>query len=284
MSAAEEKLSPEEKLLRVIQGGKQEEGDEAVETEAVAAEAGDGPALAVSIDAGDKTETAASGATDVGSAANEEGGSDSPPRLKLADQGGSDVPAADAAAAVMAAPADDTEQTVAVASVPDDVGKRKRFAPTYGINVANKVLAIAILFVLLLTGFEIWSQVKASQAETPPEPIQFEQRVPDIALPDLNKLLDNFNKRALFAVLKTVVVREGPKRPVDLTKDLSFMGISKTPAGDQEAIVMNEKGNMNFLMEGANFEANGSQMTVARIEGDSITFVDEWEREWILKP
>jgi hypothetical protein len=289
VSAAEEKLSPEEKLLRVIQGGKKDKSGDAPEVAAAGVEtiSDEGANMTVSagIEEHDGATVAGGEAVEVSASAADRLAS-APPRLKLADpipSGGEDAISPESPESP-AAGQEDSETTVAVAAIPEDAVKRKRFSPTYGINVANKVLAIAILVVLLLTGFQIWSQVRASQVVIVPEQIEVEQRLVDAALPDLKKLIDEFSRRALFEVIEKVElgpVRGGPEAPA---RGLKLLGLSKNDEGVQEAILMDKDGNMKFLREGDELESNGTQLRVLRIESDSIVFVDDWDREWTIKP
>lgn len=284
MSAAEDKLSPEEKLLRVIQGGKKDVDDDVPEAVSPAAEtiSAAEPVETAAFEMHEADETLSVKAAAEERASPEEMPAGAPPKLKLADQADLGDEVLDASEFPEAA-SEDKEQTVAVAVVPEELAKRKRFAPTYGINVANKVLAIAILVVLLLTGFEIWSQVKAGQTMTSPKMIEMEQRVADAALPDLTTLLKAFRDRALFAVIERAEPIASPNRPDNVTKGLSLLGLSKNDEGDQEVILMDDKTHMYFLREGDDFEANGTKLIVARIESESVVFRDDWEREWTLK-
>ena len=310
MSENEQPISPEEKLLKVIQeGGKEVAPNGEAESQEIT---GDGqpvvaPATSLGAEEPELAETLDVGVEDAEEIESPAVPGDAEPterpRLKVArpettDAGTADVAppdksegsegAAAAVAAGVAASAGDGQS-----GAPVSKGRflsKKRRDPVQSISAVNKFLVVAVILLIFLTGFEIWDSVKTLAAEQsakdPFGALEIADREEDLppsppssGLPSVEMILKPFMARFLFAIpvkeKEDETEKPGPK--AEIRSQLTLIGLSyvtdqgKTP----EAIVMDNKINkMHFLMIGATVTVGQRLLTLEEIHPDRVVFTE----------
>lgn len=272
----EDHLSPEEKLLRVIQGGGQKRKPPAA-----------APGLAAEVAPVARPAVARPAAAPVAmppppTAAQPKPESDPKPvvaavatpaeksRLKVAR--GPDAAAAtagDSGGKVAPAPAAEKQAEIA---------KRVPSEPELSVRALNILLAACILIVLFFTGREIWANVTVEGMGVSIEPVPLPEDVTrdeERDLQQLDSLLDAIDARQLFAVITPGPTPPPPppagKRPGEYCRLLGISLDSKTDK--QEAIVMdNDLKKMLYLKVGDTISSSGQSWTLAEIQADAIIF------------
>jgi len=268
---AEAQLSPEEKLLKVIQDG----GNEAGERE----EAAETAATGYGIDGSDQNaveeETAPADSADVGAA--EPAGK---PKLKIAGPRVSEgsLRPDDAVGPIIAAKTAATTRSLL----------KKRSDPVQNIGVVNKCLVAALILIVALSGLEIRANFKALAAER-----RREIRLPapnnggheelrsspeGTNLPPLEVMLPPFLKRSLFEIPEAGRSPQprGPEPAPVIKARLTLIGLTyqDTDSGrEAQAIVMDNKiGKMHFLTVGDTVSVDDSTLTLEEIHPDRVVF------------
>lgn len=273
-----DELTPEEKLLRVIQKGDDREDDPASPTpesdradetpaspssSSVSSADADVPVRDETPgggdDAGDptaeapakerrrlrltdrpeaKTSPAPGGAAPGGD--NTESASASSDDMLLADEA-DDVVADDGVGDDEDVVADDAADAEAVATTPL---AKKRVAEPDGVRRVNRLLLAAVLLILALIGFEIWANVSV---KTLPAAMEGDMRLPepvDTELPPYEMIAEEFEEPEWFHVAKNQTNR--PPDEVDkktatqrfLEENVKLAGLSELPDGTAEAIIV----------------------------------------------
>jgi len=290
MAENEQQLSPEEKLLKVIQEGGDEAGDPAGRSPSDA----DAPFNAESPDL---AETMGVGVADV--QGEEEPVVPSPeelsekPRLKVARPAsteGADQVAAGVAgvAGVAVAERPGAEEAAPVSRARSLL--KKRPDPVQSISAVNKCLVVALLLLVVVTGVEIWGNVKTFGAERYDEGILpvlgaggADQPRPAPAatkLGSLDMVLKPFMARSLFDIPKKPGAGDGKPAPVpgpNISSQLTLIGLTNIN-GDRhkaEAIVMDNKINkMHLLRIGDTVTVDGRVFTLEEIHPDHVVFTE----------
>jgi hypothetical protein len=277
MANKEEHLSPEEKLLRVIQGGGAKPKD------APSGVAGGGapvatasPVPAPSPSSGRAAaETKASPTDAKAASASAAGSSAEKGKLRLSGEA-KGVPAADSK------PSGKPAANAKPVASSRPVATPKRSAPMldFSLRSVNIVLAAIVLIVLLFTGHEIWANVRASDSAVSVggvvAPVLTEKDEYE-ALPPLEGLLDAVDVRPLFAVMPGPVQEESrPPPPPAPHEYCSLLGISLLhDSGEQEAIIKDSKqGKMLYLKVGDEIPADGQTWKVKEIQADRVIFAN----------
>jgi len=263
MEQTEEQLSPEEKLLKVIQGG--EESEE----ESAAPGAGDAPSA---------EGTAADGA-----------GAAAAPRLKLADSEDAETPGdTEPGVEDTAPPAAEQEEAPEgadelIGTAPLVAGKRKPPSKA-GMRTVNKCLLAVVIVLLALSCWEIWSGVSARADTLPigPEAVDFGP-AGRFALVPVEALLEEFATRSMWDMGEekgkkpVVIVQTGPAPVADGA--LKLIGLSAAPGSDVEAIIFdNMQAVMNFVTVGQKFLFNDRELQVEEILSDRVVLLDGEKR------
>lgn len=278
MANKEEHLSPEEKLLRVIQGGGAKPKD------APSGVAGGGaPTAAVTpapspapppVRAPVEAKAPAAEAKPAVPVPQAAGAPAEKGKLRLS---GESKPAPAAAAK----PAPGAKATAKPAAAPRPVAATKRVVPVldFSLRSVNIVLAAIVLIVLLFTGHEILANVRASESTVTvggiAKPI-LPERAGDGALPPLEGLLDAVDVRPLFAVVADVNPPAPPTPTLQPHEYCSLLGISLLhDTGEQEAIIKDSKlGKMLYLKVGDAISADGQMWKVKEIQADRVIFTN----------
>lgn len=266
MANAHENLSPEERLLRVIQSGDDLEASEV---------------------------TTAAGAT-TGPAATEPSVTEPIPKsapqqkqkLKLADKE-DDVSAADSLDSIYEADAEVDESlfpfdvptpfhvneapvrkeekrppapasaVVSTVGLPQKKGTAERPG---ALVIINRCLALAIMVVLAFTAFEVFSRAGVPPVAVAPVPPRMEKRIERLETPDQESLVAKYLSRDIFRIPAQVGRDDVPEEnagKVYVQRNLKLIGISPYGEGELEAIVVDvysvepgSKGKMLFLREG----------------------------------
>ena len=264
----DEQVSPEEKLLNVIQNGGDEE--DPAETMVSAAPAPDATLVSEEPEAeeagvADTAVASASEADTVVAAADK-------PKLRLAEQ------------APVAAFAEEPGDEPDVAELP--MVRKSQPVTRVNVTMVNRALVAVIAVILSFAAFEIWANVAGVIVpKLPPQEWVIEQDVDEEPLPSLADLLKAFEARPFLQDPKQIPQTEpdpdrDPQPPTvgwrKYAKDhLDLIGISR--AGDGwEAIVSDRKENnkLYFLTVGMTIKVSEREITTQKIDGDQIILTD----------
>jgi len=293
--AEDQQLSPEEKLLKVIQEG----GEEAEQHEAIAETVA--PTAEVPADEFDPDEESANLAETLGVAPEELHGADEPPspsipepaekpRLKVARPEAPEAAGEAATAGAVVAPAGDADAESAATAAKPRSFLKKRSDPVQNTSAVNKCLIVALLLLIGLSGLEIWANVKVLAAErfkdAPlPAPNSDNREESDkspgtVNLPSLEVMLSPFMQRSLFELPETGKPPEppGPTPTPVIRAQLTLIGLTYdiTDTGRKaQAIVMDNKINkMHFLTIGDTVGVDNRSLTLDEIQPDRVVFVE----------
>lgn len=267
MAKSEAHLSPEEKLLRVIQGEKKKDAE------------GGAPSGAAPTTPAGKADASAPASASAPAAAPVGPPEEAKGRVRLAKSATQAVPAGEAprkgepARTPTAAAKSDPPK-------PTPVAKRAVSGGDFSVRSLNIVLAVFIFVVLLLTVREIWANVRtggtaevASEALVPAIKSQETQG----ELPAIDSFLDLLEQRALFA-------QPGPSKgsdpgPVDgPTPDqyCKLMGISlDTEHNQMEAIIKDKKIDKTlYLKVGEPVVGDGQTWVVKEIQNEQVVLTN----------
>ena len=297
-----EELTPEEKLLKVIQenGGEQEQAAEAEEqapltaalrageeppptAEDIAAEAASEAGLA-NMEAEEKMAVAA--APEQTPAAESEPPAESAPRkkLKLARAGKAKAAASGAGKADGAGAGKDETRTAIIEAGPLAPVTSAR-APRFGIGTVNRILAALVLLMVGFAAYEIYASMRTPLAPStvPAGTTRYTiAEVPEGDLPPIEEVLDVFKNRPIIGEPKEKPEPRGPQQPPPVTpfqryakENMNLIGLS-APTGDPqagEAIIVDTKADkMHFLRVGQELAIEGKNVTLARITADYVVF------------
>ncbi|NQT94069.1 MAG: hypothetical protein HQ559_15005 [Lentisphaerae bacterium] len=246
----EQELSPEEKLLKVIQG---EDDETAWDTTSP------GPAD-----------------PDVESPADDE-----EPRLRLADEMiGDEDPAPAEQSAKAAPPAEGLIGTTA----PVSVAKRKPSGKTR-IGALNQCLGAVIIVLLFLSGLEIWAHAGRSDAVESGKGATFLGGDVRNELPDLEALQKQFKRKKIWRIEEEKVpVKEPdrgprPKDKKDAEEKLKLIGLSAPPGLGTEAILHDRTDDsMHFVKVGEKLPFNQRELQVEEIHRDHVVLSEDEEK------
>jgi hypothetical protein len=269
MAEEQDDVTPEEKLLNVIQNG-----DEALPApEEKLAEASAQPAAEVAPVVAEATPVAEAPAEEKPAlklAAKEE-------EPKKADAEIKPEAAADAAAPAEATPAEPAVATSAV------VSSKKKGSDGAGIKVINRMLAAGILIMLGLSCFEVFSVIRARGMVKPP--VKLELPPPQEVTVFVGNVQQAYAKDAF---LRQKVGPDGGKQTKTTTitvsttpwaeelKQFKLMGTSmKVPKADSEAILLDSRDNkMYFVRLGNAFPLLDGNVRLDDVEAGRARFTD----------
>jgi hypothetical protein len=292
MAAKENQLSPEEKLLKVIQ-----EGDKA---EQVAV----GPVIAppvilepTSEDIAAASPVRASAAAKAPTPAKVE----EKPKLQLKKEVKAGVGAAEDKAADDAAAKDAQEKSPgkkAAASKPGfieagpAVGRKPAKVPALGISTVNRCLAAVVLIMIGFAAYEIWASIQVSQkaprdvVDAPPIPLLNPvQQQSDISFQEVLKAFRDKNVIGAKPESEIPPVQgDQPPQPIVTSMEiyvrdnLKVIGLS-----DDEAIVVDRKPNkMYFLKAGEKVSINDQEVDIVAVTEESVK-IKQGDREIEIK-
>ena len=266
--SAENELTPEEKLLKVIRDGDSSEavpaGESAVAADTVVA---DNPVTAESV---------------------------------IADAVVEDVPEStateDVAKDADSKPADNEDATPKVASdtligaessvMNDDsvMPLKAKRTSLISISFINKILAIIVVVMILLAFYEIWNNIQCSK-----EKIESDDSViaaglvdqePEDKLPPLDDVIEKFSENKLIG--RPEEVKAEPTEPVVKVtpledyarKNLNLIGLSKSDEGTEGIIndIKNDK--MYYLTVGSTMKINDVEVKVSDITSEYVELTD----------
>ena len=275
-----ENLSPEEKLLRVIQGGKKVKAGPESPPPAVAPAA---PVVAVSPTAPVAPVTPPESRPVPNRPPVVPEPSADKPKLKVAKGVEVVTPPPVAAAGAKGETKLDTKTQGTEAKAPKGSGAvaRPRTADAGGddfsVRTVNIVLAVSVLIVLFMTGHEIWANVRVQGGDlhvgaVSLPPLGLTEGDAEAAAP-LDDVLDAIDQRLLFAVVTqgaAVTPEVQAPRPSEYC---SLLGISGDPDGKTEAIIMDKNlKKMLFLKVGDVIAGDNQTWTVQDVQGDQVIF------------
>jgi len=279
MADSEETVSPEEKLLKVIQGA----GDG---KQAAAAKPAD-PGRPVLPRAPVSGVAAASKVKTEAPVQQQSSPADSPrPAAKLkvtelsSEERKEGEPAQESGASAPVGKGVEPEKPESAVPGPSLSWARNLY------RVVNQVLAGVSLLMLVLTVLQCWWFVRSSRAETGRSvvPREIGYAVPDpVNLPRIEELVAALEQKSPFGLLPEAGPGPGPG-PVGPTtgwrawaqKNLDLTGFSKDPStGQREAIVVDRENNrMHILKIGDRLDASGKTVQVAEMGEDELTLSD----------
>lgn len=256
--AENEQLSPEEKLLKVIQ----QDGEPAEEATAAATPASDA-APEATVDVAAETKPAEEAAPTTKS-------------LRLATK----APESSTDAA--------PEPSVRIGSAEPTFFERKRPVLRPGIATVNRCLVGVIVLMLLFAIIEIWANIQPVETHHGFVPDATDRIVSRsgtlIQLPPIENVLDSFQRKPIFSRLEG---REGEETPreripnweayardnVNLIGTSMFAGEGQP--GQREAILVDSKtGKMHFLQVGQTVVLDNQELELKRIESDNVVLSD----------
>ena len=276
MDKKEEPVSPEEKLLKVIQQGKAkpEPAAEPVPPKVIPKVAAKPVPVAP-----------------VAAAAPRE-----PPKIKLATPQKKEPTPAAAAAAEHAARPTATAGLIGVGPAPGLKKKRRKQMPL--LVGLNRLLAGIAAAVMLLTAWEIWANVQQSEIDRTAlggmaliAPGEAPAPVPGAAAAvtqadatELAKVQKDFEERPLFAAARrldgsvtnvvTTVVSQADWEAY-ARKNLKLKGLSSLPSGEMEAILMDAStGKLQYLKPNDQMLVDKRNIKVEAIDKESIVVTD----------
>lgn len=274
MSAHEEQVSPEEKLLNVIQGkGKGKADNEpAPEEKLLSAVKGK------TVETDSRPESLES--RDLPSIPKE-------PEVAQASK--------EADAAEQEEP---LRQTPLIGTSPPVIFPKKQSARKFDIAVANRCLAAVALIMLCFTAFEIWANIRTVEEDR--RLVGRIERTEDSGddegdgskehgqVVPIAKVLKMFENRPLLDWPKKQEKKQESKTELQSStsvyarENLKLIGVSRTPGGEPEAIIMDEKKNKTyFLTAGQKISAGDQQLELQRIENDRAVFIHGNEKKTI---
>jgi len=313
MTADEEKLSPEEKLLKVIQsGGDAERGEQkpdgaaadTVPAQPVARSSAEGAARAAgqaegqSPSPGESSDmaqepAAPTGAEPSGRQASEAKQEVAKPKPKLKVAKG-----APGAKQDKGKPAVSESKPVpaVIAAAPASSGRGPGSRNT-GIRTVNRCLAAIVFIMVCLAGFEIWANIRSPEDEKPPGqygPLaQIGEGESEGRVPSLESLLRSFAERDIFQIPDVKVIqvddqrlKQKPPDWVEYTQaHFNLIGFSSPRGsaiagppdaeGKREAIIVDKKENkMHFLRTGQELSIEEQKLKLKEILKDSVVFTD----------
>lgn len=295
MAKAEEQLSPEEKLLKVIQGdgGNNATPSADVQTEDLTVSR-ESPAAEVSEETGEAgaapapqaakstpSEPAKSPArgktgTRAGKKTRAAPMPESKPKLKLKPATADAEPVREGLAEGKAEQAADGPAGVTVSPEPAVVSGPAVFAGEFGVRTINRCLAAVVAIMILFTAWEIQAVVRGTveDDEVAPVPLPSLTGGADEVLPPLDRTVRNMARRSFFpAVKKPRPIHKTP----ELTTDLVLMGFSdlQDGSGRQEAIVVDkETGKMHFMQVEQEIVLREGTYKLVRMTKDRVVFSD----------
>lgn len=270
MPEEKKQISPEEKLLQLIQEGEQSEReariveeerlDEQAETIAVAAapvELSEPPAEALVADS---------------------------PALKLAEP---ELPMQEAAVSAAVEREELIGVQVAAATAeahvppPSSPVAQKQVDRRFGLTTLNRCLAVAVLVVICFAGFEVWSSVLSIQA-APPPPRGGVVLAPesDYDLPPIAEILKAWESHPIIHNVEQVDQVIVDVKPPDRGKQHGWMKFAQDSLdligmSDGEAIIVDKsKGKMFFLKVGGELEFRQQKLKLERIDADQVVLTD----------
>jgi hypothetical protein len=277
MAAPEKQVSPEEKLLKVIQSGGTEPSSSTKETPAKA------PARTTASPA-PKQEKAAPAPSVKPEKAPPVAKQDAKSKLKVAasDQTASASPKpADPAAAKPATPA-----AHAVGAAP----ARKRPKRKVNLRTVNSSLAAIVLVMLCLLGYEIWAAIETNGQDTrvviPRLPGGGTQDMPRVEPVLSSNVLEKFAARPIFGTLAPTSEKTGTTTPTtawilyakDNLKLAAFIG---DPGAAQKAVIIDKKLNdrMIFVRPGDKITAGDQDVNVLEFQSDKVILSDGAQKQ-----
>lgn len=263
--AKEQDLTPEEKLLNVIQEGDSEE-PKAGESEAV------GPA-------------ASSNATVAAEQVPAEEGAEKA-KLKLAKAAGTEAASGDKATAPEGAAKDEKAAAAGViAAGPMAVSKGGR-GTRFGIGTVNKCLVAVVLIMIGFAVYEIWASIQVPGHEGVvlagmPDMTWLDQ-LPEEALPPIEDVLKAFKENPIIGPRKparTVGSATVTPTPLDnyVKENLNLIGLSNVPgdADTPEAIIVDKKlEKMHFLRIGDKVSINKRELELVEVTAEYAELLD----------
>jgi len=260
--AKEQDLTPEEKLLKVIQEGDSEDpkAEEGASVEAA-------PSSTVTMQA--EQVPAEEGAEK--------------PKLKLAKAEGAEAASGDKAAAPKGEAEEKEEEKAAAAGMiaagPMAVSKGGR-GTRFGIGMVNKCLVAVVLIMIGFAVYEIWASIQVPEDEgvflNGMPDMGWLDQLPEEALSPIEDVLKAFEQNPIIGPRKTVVIeRTKIATPTPLVeyikKNLNLIGLSNV-AGDAdmpEAIIMDKKiEKMHFLRLGDKIIINDRELELVAIAAE----------------
>ena len=285
MDKDDQQLSPEEKLLKVIQGGP---ADSVAGTKVKPPKLGVRPASAPNESAAKAGAATVEAPMPVVSASATNASADNEPlavprrtagpgtetgagkkELKLAGRK-KDGPRKQGAA---------REKVVTVPAVGGGGSKPRRAGPKdLGMRTVNNVLAMVAAVVLLFAIFDIGMNVRATPRAVEIQAPPGTAAVPDAAgvgaLPDLNAMLADWDNMKLFKQ-KDERPKPRPTPGREPVKDLVIKGQSEAKDGGMEAIFKNSRtSEMHFLRVGQTLKLNDKEYTLKQVEQGRAIFTD----------
>ncbi|MDI6774425.1 MAG: hypothetical protein QME60_03385 [Verrucomicrobiota bacterium] len=307
MSAKEESISPEEKLLKVIQAGGR------------LPDAGKQPAMPGATTPLPMSRSAKSPAPESMAVPPEQKpeivrpSPGRPPGLKPKPALVTPAsPPAETSTAIHAVPAAKPQLLghapwVIAAGAPAATQKSQRRV-CLGIGVISKSLAAAAIVMVLLLGWEVWTRAGTAQTRfdsssayedaapgtepaLPPSGAEAQSPPPIPGLVSLDRLLRAYAQRNPLGL--PVAPPPGTNEPSSGTAlmpwanyvkaNLKLKGLSRLPSGDTEGIVADNKtGKLLFLMEGDNFLLERQLLKIESVGNDGVTITDG-SRKTLLK-
>lgn len=286
MTDAEKDLSPEERLLKVIQ--QDGPGSEKEAETVVGPPPSRPPAKSVSpvseAPRAEDLKPAGNAAAAVEPAAQTEA---APPKLRIAAPApGTGEPSAGTEGPKAPAKA---KKRAARPAAPRPAPHKRKQTSELGVSTVNKCLVVLVVVMLVFTALEILANVQTSdhaRADTPAiatrpvsRPEAEEPRAP--VVPSIDALVQSFEGRSLFGLPTAVDTGPQPTGPMsgpDPRKSLSLIGLSvtKSAAGEErEAIVVDTEDNkMHFLKVGDALVVGNRELKLERIHSDRIDFRD----------
>ena len=261
MAEEQDNMTPEEKLLNVIQNGDEETATP--EAKAAAQPAAEAP---------------------VAEAPAEAAAAEEKPALKLAKK---EAEASPEPAPEAAEPAAAAEEAPAVASTaaPSVVSSKKKGGDGSGIKIINRMLAAGVLIMLGLSCFEVFSVIKARGSVKPPVILELPQQQ-DVTISEM-EVKQAYAKDAFW---RQKAGPDGGGNPTTTTttttvtttpwavelKRFKLMGISmKDPKADSEAILLDSRDNkMYFVRLGNSFPLLDGNVRLDDLESGRARFTD----------
>ena len=281
MPASEEKLSPEEKLLKVIQGGDEEKGES--EAPATTAPAGlSAPAVAAEPGLATPSEGVAATAPATAATVVDD---EAPAAAAVVSEGTPQEPAPAAAPAAPPAP---------------PVARHAPSSRQLGIRAVNKCLAAVVVILILFAVLEIWANIQSAAAAAAVAPLREDAPLDlgaagaETDLPDIKIVLQEWTKNPIVGI-PAVSAKAAPqpeqamaKRPWRkyVEENLNLIGLSvveSAAGGEREAIIVDvKKDKMLFLKAGDKIMADDRELELMSIQSDSVKLTDGKE-EMLVK-
>ena len=269
MADKEQQLTPEEKLLKVIQGsGTSPEGSTEKQTSKKAA----------SVPPPSAAKTALAAAAKAAMATTDEG----KPKLKVAkpdsDLSGDGKAPGKRLIGV-------TSPTEAPSGASQSVVMKPSSQRAW-IPVINRALAFAAALVLLLTAFDVWGSIRAkskdllSKVSTVPS-VSVVQEPSKIPALDLNAALAEMARPNVFGVVSSepqppTTLGPGHPEAPKLATRLKFMGVSQISRDEQEVIICDtgDDKRMFFVKAGEKIVVGDQQLELVEVQGDQAILSD----------